>query len=158
MSVKNKLDKAAYIMLNIAVIITLVLVLGIIGLTIYMTIFAINDTLAGGWVFFIMGLLGIFLCPVIGGWIVQCILHLLGWIQYRKNNMIPARILGLVSSFVSVSSNLTLMVLGIMIYGSDASYLPILLTLILVPGICIVYMTIPFILLIVSLCKKNKTI
>ncbi len=155
MSTKNKLDKVAYVLLNIAAIIVLILVVGIVGFSIYTAVCAVSDTLAGGWILFLMGLLGIFLCPMIVGWIVQDILHLLGWIQYRKNNMTAARIFGVISSFTSITNSLVLMVLGMMIYGGEEGPVEILAVLTIVPGICIIYMAIPFVLLIVSMCKKK---
>lgn len=156
MSTKNKLDKVAYVLLNIAAIIVLILVVGIVGFSIYTAVCAVNDTLAGGWILFFMGLIGIFLCPVLAGWISQDVLHLLGWIQYRKNNMTPARIFGVISSFTSIVNSVVVMVLGVMIYGGEEDVIEILAVLTIVPGICIIYMAIPFVLLIVSMCKKNK--
>ncbi len=156
MSTKNKLDKVAYVLLNIAAIIVLILVVGIVGFSIYLAVYAVNDTLAGGWILFFMGLIGIFLCPIIVGWIVQDILHLLGWIQYRKNNMTAARIFGVISSFTSIINNMVIMALGVMIYGGEEGPIEFLAVMTIVPGICIIYTVIPFVLLIVSMCKKKK--
>ena len=158
MSTKNKLDKVAYVMLNIVAIITLILIAGIIGLGILGVYMAFNNAVIGGPMVLLMTILSVIVCPLLVGWIVQDILHLIGLIQYRKNNMIPARVLGVISSGLSMLSNLLLLFMCLRMSFDGDGEMTMWLVEIIILGICIIYTAIPFVLLIVSMCKKNKTI
>lgn len=158
MSTKNKLDKVAYVMLNIAAIIVLILAVGVIGLGIYGCYVILIDSTLRGLVLLFMAIISVIACPLLAGWLLHLVLHLLGLIPYCKSKMVPARIFGLISSFVAITNSLVTMVMGIMIYGGEEGSVEVLTVMTIVPGICILYMAIPFVLLIVSMCKKKVVV
>lgn len=150
MEQKTGLDKAAYVMLTISMIVTVLCIVALLGISIYGIGVGLGDSNGGGWLIFIVMAMGVVLVPTIISWIAQLILYFQGRSQYKKGNLRSARVLGIINSAVAIFGSLYLC--GFMLSGDDWSLGWILLSLI--PGGAVVYMSVVLILLIIS---RNKS-
>ncbi|MBE5865279.1 MAG: hypothetical protein E7292_03570 [Lachnospiraceae bacterium] len=150
MEQKTGLDKAAYIMLTISMIVTVLCIVALIGISIYGIGVGLGDSNGGGWLIFIVMAMGVVLVPTIISWIAQLILYFHGMRQYKKGNLKTARVLGIINSAVAIFGSLYLC--GFMLSGDNWSIGWILLCLI--PAAGALYMLIVLILLIIS---RNKS-
>lgn len=152
MEKSNKLDLISYILLVIPSLSAFLLTLGILGLTVYFGIEAFTTSADfGGWILIIMMLLGVVAVPLLIASIIEWILYIIGLVNYKKQKMGRARVLALISDIMGMLNNFMLLgfCFGMMEDAPEAAIGAIVALL------AIGYLLIPWILLIVSICKER---
>ena len=92
MSVKSKLDKVIYGMLSVPMIFSGGCLLVMAVLALWGMCIGAGDSNGGGWLIFIILVAGIVCLPWILCVITQCILYIVGFIQFKRNRMAASRI------------------------------------------------------------------
>ncbi len=154
MGKKNGLDKAAYILLGLPVLIAAVCSVGTVVGTIWGFITALGDSEGGGWLIFIILLLGIVVVPVFVCWIIQCVTYISGVKLYKKDNMPEARKKGMKVASTSLIGNVIIFFWGLKIMELEAIDI-FDLTLTVVPVILILVVCVALILMKTNIRREN---
>lgn len=154
MEKKNGLDKTAYILLGLPVLVAAICAVGIVVGTIWCFFTALGDSEGGGWLLFIMFLLGIVVVPCFVCWIVQCAVYASGLRQYIEGNIGAARGTGLKCSVISLIGNIIIFVLGLKILEpEDMSSLDEMI--ILISAAAIICLCVAMIMIRRNMRKRN---
>lgn len=125
---KTKLDRTNYILLGITNIVTVVviMVLGVIAM--YYWCVGMSDSNGGGWLLMILIMLGIACLPWLLSLAAQLAMYIVGFIQYRRNNVMRSRVFGLISSIASVVANLISSITLLSAFSKEWSYFIVILS------------------------------
>ncbi len=154
MGKKNGLDKVAYILLGLPVLVAAICAVGTVQATIWCIITALGDSEGGGWLLFIMFLLGIVVVPCFVCWIMQCVTYVSGLRRYMEGNIAVARTKGLKCCVVSLIGNIIVFVLGLKILEpEDLSSLDEML--VVIPPVAIICLCMAMIMIRRNIYKEN---
>lgn len=106
MQMKSRLDKITKWMLFIPIVILVVLLLVLYGGLVLMGTHALSDPNGGGWLLFIMMLIGMVVFFLVASWVIKCILGIVAMVCYRKNRLTVYRILGIIYCVMSILESL----------------------------------------------------
>lgn len=155
MEKSNKLDLISYILLVIPSLSAFLLTLGILGLTVYFGIEAFTTSADfGGWIFIIMMILGVVAIPCLIVSIIEWVLYIVGLINYKKQKMGKARLQAVLSATMGFLNTMFLFGFSFgMMEDAPEAGIGVIVAL-----LSMGYLVIPWILLIVSICKeRDKT-
>lgn len=138
MKTKTKLDRANYIMLGITNIVTVTVIFVLLTIAAYYWCVGMSDSNGGGWLLMMLFILGIACLPWLLSLAVQLAMFIVGFVQYRRNNVMRSRVFGLVSSVASFVANLISSITLLSAFSKEWSYFVVILSVgIVVVGYCL---------------------
>ena len=158
MEQKNKLDKLAYGMLTVSSIISLLCFVAVVVASIYLLCLGAGDVNGGGWMIFIVGAVFVGLFPLVGGWVAQFVLYILGLKKLRRGNLKGARIFGLLNCIVAMAGHAILLFMGYVTLTGQEGRIALAIGIFAVAGVCLLYMLTVLVMLIVSIGKSKKAV
>lgn len=97
--------KKAYVMLGLPVVISVIILIALIGGTIYLIPMGLDDPNGGGWLLVFWILFAIIFLPSILAGILQVLFYVAGLIKNKKNDMKNMRTYGMICAVSSIVSN-----------------------------------------------------
>lgn len=153
MKTNSRLDKITHGMLCIADVI-LVLVLGaLFAGTIYLLMEAMSDVNGGGWLLFIMLIIGFITYTLIASWVIKCVLGIVALVCYHKNYLMAYHILGIIYCVMSILESCFVCAY---LCGFFADVVEVFLIGMAVMLVSILYFIGLLILYIISICKAGR--
>ena len=138
MKTKNKLDRINYILLGITNIVTVAVIMVLGGIAMYHWCVGMSDSNGGGWLLMMLIILGIACLPWLLSLALQVVMFIVGFVQYRRNNVMRSRVFGLVSSVASFVASLICSITLLAAFSETWSYFVVILSVgIIVVGYCL---------------------
>lgn len=98
---KTILDRINYILLGITNIVTVTVIMVLAAIASYHWYVGIGDSNGGGWILMMLFILGIACLPWLLMLAIQIVMFIIGFVKYRRNNILLSRVFGLISSIAS---------------------------------------------------------
>ena len=138
MKTKTKLDRINYIMLGITNIVTVTVIFVLFTIAAYHWCVGMSDSNGGGWLIMILLILGIASMPWLLALASQLTMYIVGFIQYRRNNVMRSRVFALISSIASFIATLICGITLLSAFSNDWSYFVVILSVgTVVAGYCL---------------------